>query len=85
MSPKTGSTLRGEAAWKAAREDIARKNAATWERARKNRASRNAAIVHSQGREPLESLLVSNKSPNGATVTFAPMGLCYVPLIASRG
>ena len=45
MSPKTGSTLRGEAAWKAAREDIARKNAATWERARKNRASRNAAIA----------------------------------------
>ena len=45
MSSKAGSTLRGEAAWKAAREDIARKNAATWERARKSRASRNAAIV----------------------------------------
>jgi hypothetical protein len=45
MSPKAGSTLRGEAAWKAAREDIARKNAATWERARKDRASRNAAVV----------------------------------------
>jgi hypothetical protein len=45
MSPKAGSTLRGEAAWKAAREDIARKNAATWERARKERASRNAAMV----------------------------------------
>ena len=45
MSPKAGSTLRGEAAWKAAREDIARKNAATWERARKNRASRNAAVA----------------------------------------
>ena len=45
MSPKDSSTLRGEAAWKAAREDVARKNAATWEAARKNRASRNAAIT----------------------------------------
>jgi hypothetical protein len=45
MSPKASSTLRGEAAWKAARDDIAKKNAATWERARKNRASRNAAVV----------------------------------------
>ena len=45
MSPKAGSTLRGEAAWKAARDDIAKRNAATWERARKNRASHNAEIV----------------------------------------
>ena len=45
MSPKSGSTLRGEAAWKAAREDVARKNAATWEQARKNRASRNQAFA----------------------------------------
>jgi len=45
MSPKADGTLRGEAAWKAAREDIAKKNAATWERARKNRANRNAAVV----------------------------------------
>ena len=45
MSPKAGGTLRGEAAWKAAREEIAKKNAATWERARKDRADRNAAMV----------------------------------------
>jgi hypothetical protein len=37
--------LRGEAAWRAARDEIAKKNAATWERARKERVSRNAAVT----------------------------------------
>lgn len=45
MTPKADSPLRGEAAWRAARDEIRKKNAATWERARKDRASRNAAVT----------------------------------------
>lgn len=42
MSPKSDTPLRGEAAWKAARAEIAKKNAAAWEQGRKHRAARNA-------------------------------------------
>jgi hypothetical protein len=41
-APKEVTPLRGEAAWKAARAEVAKKNAAAWEQGRKHRAARNA-------------------------------------------
>ena len=45
MTPKDAGELRGHAAWKAQRDQIAKRNAATWEQARKHRAARNAAVT----------------------------------------
>src|SRR5215210_1874325 len=45
MTAKADKPLRGEAAWKAAREEIAKKNAAATERARKERAVRDARVT----------------------------------------
>ena len=46
MTPKADKEpLRGEAAWRAARDEVAKKNNATWERARKERVVRNAEAV----------------------------------------
>ena len=42
---KAQEPLRGEAAWKAARSEIAKKNAVVCERAREDRATRNAQAV----------------------------------------
>jgi hypothetical protein len=44
MTKKT-EPLRGEAAWKAARKDIADRNEAAYARGRRDRAARNAAIT----------------------------------------
>ena len=52
MTPKAAKPpLRGEAAWKAARDEVARKNAATWERARKDRAVRYAEVTAKRNEE----------------------------------
>jgi hypothetical protein len=42
MTPRDADPLRGHAAWTAARDQVAKKNAATREQARKQRAARNA-------------------------------------------
>jgi hypothetical protein len=46
--------------------------------------SRNAAMVHSQGRERLVNIH-GRRSPDGAIVTFAPLGLQFRLRTVSRG
>ena len=48
MSPKSTEPLRGEAAWKAAREAIAKKNDATCARGRREREEREGAVMRQQ-------------------------------------
>jgi hypothetical protein len=45
MADKANESLRGEAAWKAAKERIAKKNEATYARGRRERAEENAEIT----------------------------------------
>jgi hypothetical protein len=45
MASKTTEPLRGEAAWKAAREQIAKKNAETCAKGRRERDAREAAAA----------------------------------------
>jgi hypothetical protein len=45
MSDKAPEPLRGEAAWRAAKEAVAKRNEAAYARGRRERATRNAEVA----------------------------------------
>jgi hypothetical protein len=50
---KNTEPLRGEAAWKAAKKDIAERNEAAYARGRRDRAARNAEVAARRREEEL--------------------------------
>jgi hypothetical protein len=53
--PKSNEPLRGEAAWKAAKQEIADRNEAAYARGRKDRAARNAAWTKRRNEQAREA------------------------------
>jgi hypothetical protein len=62
---KSDEPLRGEAAWRAAKKDIADRNEAAYARGRKDRAARNVAWTKRRNEQAREADSHLPKSPRG--------------------